>query len=88
MNGNLALDTNAVIAYRAGVAQAVAPIEEAERVFLPLVVLGELLYGADISARPDENRQAVRAVEDGCVLLEPDKETAALYASIRGEARA
>jgi tRNA(fMet)-specific endonuclease VapC len=40
------LDTNVVIALFAGDAQVVAALDAVSNVFIPAVVLGELLYGA------------------------------------------
>lgn len=88
MNGDLALDTNAVIAYRADVSEVVTPTEAAERVFLPLPVLGEALYGAKASGRPAENLLAVHAFADTCTILEPDVQTAEVYADVRAELKA
>ena len=88
MIGELALDTNAVIAYRADVPEVVVPTETAARVFLPLPVLGEALYGAKASGRPAENLAAVHAFADTCTILEPDVQTAKVYADIRAELKA
>ncbi len=58
-NGKTAVDTNAVIAYRAGVSEACRLIKEAEAILVPAPVLGELLYGALNSQRIRENQEAV-----------------------------
>ena len=42
-SGRLSVDTNAVIAYREGIPTVCAFVEEADLLFLPVVVLGELL---------------------------------------------
>lgn len=42
-SGRLSVDTNAVIAYREGIPTVCTLIEEADLLFLPVVVLGELL---------------------------------------------
>lgn len=60
VNGKLAVDTNAVIAYRQGIPQVCRLIEGADTILLPVIVLGELLYGAANSTRPQENEQATR----------------------------
>ena len=88
MNGELALDTNAVIAYRADVSEVVGLIDAAERVFLPLPVLGEALYGAKISGRPAENLVSVHAFAATCTILEPDVRTAEVYADLRAGLKA
>ena len=51
MSGRLAVDTNAVIVYREGIFRVCRLVEGAEAHFLPVVVLGELLYGAANSAK-------------------------------------
>ena len=44
--GRLALDTNAVIAYREGISEVCTYIDKADIILLPVTVIGELLYGA------------------------------------------
>ena len=46
VNGRLAVDTNAVIAYREGINEVCKLIDEADVIILPVTVMGELLYGA------------------------------------------
>jgi len=60
VSGKIAVDTNAVIAYREGIVAVCTLMEGADTIFLPVVVLGELLYGAVNSAQPQKNEQAVR----------------------------
>ncbi|MFC1715364.1 type II toxin-antitoxin system VapC family toxin [Candidatus Poribacteria bacterium] len=83
MNGRLAVDTNAVISYRAGVPEVCDLIEESDIILLPVVVLGELLYGAANSARPRENEQIVRKFLAQSVLIPTDENIAAGYANVR-----
>jgi len=82
-NGNIAVDSNAVIAYRAGNARACAAINGSVELFMPTMVLGELLYGSLNSARPAENEKAVRAFADQCVMMAVDQAVAERYAVIR-----
>jgi tRNA(fMet)-specific endonuclease VapC len=58
--GRLALDTNAVIAYREGISYVCNLVDEAEVVIVPVTVLGELLYGAFNSAKSKKNELVVR----------------------------
>ena len=83
--GRLAVDCNAVIAYREGIAEVCRRIEEAELLFMPIVVLGELLYGAKNSGRSTENEQAVRLFFEHCVPVNTDEDVATRYASLRRE---
>ena len=82
-NGKLAVDTNAVIAYREGIPVVCNLIEKAETIFLPVVVLGELFYGAINSSRPKENEQAVHKFLAQSVLVVIDEAIAGRYAAIR-----
>lgn len=85
MSGKLAVDTNAVIAYREGIAAVCILIEGADTLFLPAVVLGELLYGAANSAQPQRNERAVRQFLAQSVLLPIDESIAIRYATVRLE---
>ena len=84
-SGRLAVDTNAVIAYREGILTVCALIESADILFLPVIVLGELLYGAINSAQPQKNEQAVRKFLTQSVLIPIDEAIAARYATVRLE---
>jgi tRNA(fMet)-specific endonuclease VapC len=85
VNGRLAVDTNAVIAYRECIASVSAIIEEADTLFLPTIVLGELLYGAVNSAQPQKNKQTIRKFLTQSSLAPVDESTAVRYATVRLE---
>ncbi|MBI5488124.1 MAG: PIN domain-containing protein [Deltaproteobacteria bacterium] len=85
MTGSLALDTNAAIAYAAHAAVVRSIIEEATTVVLPAPVLGELLFGAALSARAAENRRGVLALAQRCFVAPVHADVAGRYASIRAE---
>ena len=55
MSGKFLLDTNIVIALFARDPAVLGYIAEAEEIFVPAIVLGELHYGARKSARAQEN---------------------------------
>lgn len=84
-NGRLAVDTNAVIAYREGIPEVCNLVEGAGTIILPVTVLGELLYGAVNSARPQENEQAVFKFLAQCVLIPVDQSIAVRYATVRSK---
>ena len=83
MYGRLAVDTNAVIAYREGIPIVCTLIEEADILFLPAVVLGELLYGSLNSAKPQKNEQAVHKFLAQSVLVPIAEAIATRYATVR-----
>jgi predicted nucleic acid-binding protein len=59
-SGRLAVDTNAVIAYKEGISEVCTLIDEADVIILPVTVLGELLYGALNSAKTEKNEQVIQ----------------------------
>ncbi|MFQ6062106.1 MAG: PIN domain-containing protein [Methanosarcinales archaeon] len=81
-NGKLMLDTNAVIAYREGILEVCTLIEGAEMLFLPVIVLGELLYGALNSAQPEKNKQDIYKFLEYSVLVPIDEAIAVRYSTI------
>ena len=83
VSGRLAVDTNAVIAYREGIVTVCTLIERADILFLPVVVMGELLYGALNSAKPKKNEQAVHKFSAQSVLVPIDEAIAIRYATVR-----
>ena len=85
VNGSLAVDTNAVIVYREGVPEVCSLIEESEIIFLPVTVLGELLFGAANSGRPQENELAIRRFLSQSFLMTIDESIAVRYANLRLE---
>ena len=81
------LDTNIVIAFFAGDAAVAAKLAHAAEVFVPIVVIGELLFGARKSARPTDNIGRVNALAAATSVLPCDLGTAAIYGEIKDELR-
>jgi predicted nucleic acid-binding protein len=80
----VALDTNAYSDFLRGVASRVAVIRGAERIHLPLIVLGELRAGFAAGSREAENLATLRQflASSRVSILYPDEATAGHYASI------
>lgn len=85
VSGRLAVDTNAVIAYREGIPEVCTLIDGADMLFLPVIVLGELLYGAFNSAKPKKNEQAVRKFTGHSITVPVDDAIATCYATVRSK---
>ena len=83
----IAVDTNAVIAYRAGVSQVCSRIKAADVVLVPAPVVGELFYGALNSQRIRENQEAVHRFLAYSVFIPIDENITARYASVRYKLR-
>ena len=59
MNGKFILDTNIVIALFAKDADVMFHLSNAEEVFVPSIVIGELFYGAYKSSRVQNNLKRI-----------------------------
>jgi tRNA(fMet)-specific endonuclease VapC len=83
VNGRLAVDTNAVIAYREANYDVCALIDKTVQLFLPAIVLGELLYGAINSAKPEKNEHDITLFSNDSILMSIDEAAAIRYAKVR-----
>jgi tRNA(fMet)-specific endonuclease VapC len=87
MNGKRLLDTNVVIAFLAEDRQVQERLDAAPELLIPMVVMGELYYGAAHSRRPQQNTARIETFASSCVLLGIDLETAQLYGFLKAEQR-
>ena len=88
MSGRYVLDTNIVVALFARDAQVLQQLAEAEEVFVPSVVLGELYYGARKSAHAESNLRRIDEFAGSSAVLLCDAETARQYGEIKDSLRA
>jgi tRNA(fMet)-specific endonuclease VapC len=80
------LDTNVIVRALRGKGETIRErmIEEGpERIVVPEMVRAELLYGARVSNKPSENRDAVERFLAAFKLLPFDRDAAEHYADIR-----
>ena len=87
MTGKFLLDTNIVIALFARDDNVLQQLKQAEEVFLPSIVLGELYYGARKSGRVEINVQRVDELAASSAVLPCDAETAIRYGDIKNRLR-
>lgn len=80
---DLALDTNAAVDFIRDDRQSPPQINAAERVVVPLTVIGELYFGAARSDQPEANRSIIKSALERWDPLLPDVETARIYGEIR-----
>jgi tRNA(fMet)-specific endonuclease VapC len=88
MNGKRLLDTNIVVAFLTGDQKVQERLDGVPELLIPMVVLGELYYGAAHSGRPQENAIMVEKFAHSCVMLGIDVQTAQLYGLLKAEQRA
>src|SRR3990172_2853062 len=55
----LCLDTNAYSAFKKGQPNAIEVLEEADHIFIPMVVVGELYAGFELGSRFKENERGL-----------------------------
>jgi tRNA(fMet)-specific endonuclease VapC len=83
MSGRYLLDTNIVMALFANDSAVVEQIEDAEEIFVPSIVLGELYYGARHTGRSRENIAWIYEFAEANTILACDAETARWYGVIK-----
>ncbi|MFN8486400.1 MAG: type II toxin-antitoxin system VapC family toxin [Caldilineaceae bacterium] len=83
MSGKFLLDTGIVLALFANDPAVVKQIEDAEEVFIPSIVIGELYYGARKSGRVRENVARVDLFAEANVILICDTETCRWYGIVK-----
>jgi len=87
MAGKLLLDSNAAIALLHGDSAVEKRVRSADEVFLPVVALGELYFGAYKSQRVEGNLGRIDALAAGIKILAPDAGTAREYGRIKNALR-
>ena len=83
MSGEVALDTSIAIRFLNGDGAIVAQVLALPMVVLPTIVVGELLFGAENSSRPLQNRSRYLEFIEACDVQPLGRETARIYAQTR-----
>jgi tRNA(fMet)-specific endonuclease VapC len=83
MSGRFLLDTNIVLALFANDRTVVEQIEDAEEIFIPSIVLGELYYGARRTGNSRENIAWIYEFAEANTILLCDAETARWYGVLK-----
>ena len=81
------VDTNALSAFADGSSLAIAALEAAGEVSIPVIVLGEFRYGITHSTRHREYEAWLEQYLPAFRVLEVTAETAVEYAALRSELR-
>jgi tRNA(fMet)-specific endonuclease VapC len=81
--GKFVLDTSVVVAVLRRVPGLKERLRSAEELWVPLIALGELEYGANLASPPEHQRAAVQAFMQGAKLLLPTAHTAGHYGRIK-----
>lgn len=82
-NGKYLLDTNIVIAHFAEDILVQEHLNQAEEIFIPCMVIGELYYGAEKSMKKKQNLKKIDEFSAINIVLGVNTETAKFYAAIK-----
>ena len=85
MSGRYLLDTNIIIALFAGEKTVLDAAQEAEEIFIPAIVIGELYYGAENSSKRQANLTRIDSFVEVNVILDCDASTARWYGRVKQE---
>lgn len=85
MNGRILLDTNIVIAVFSGEESIQRCIEKANEIFIPVIVIGELYFGAYNSMNMERNIEKIDEFVANSTILSCDAYTAKIYGKIKGD---
>lgn len=88
MSGRYLLDSNIIIALFASDKAVLEAVDEAEEVFIPSIVIGELYYGAQKSGKRQANVARVDSFVQVNTILDCDRETARWYGQIKSALQA
>jgi tRNA(fMet)-specific endonuclease VapC len=87
VSGEVLLDTNVVIALLEREPAALERFDSERPVSMSVISLGELLFGAEKSARAAANRRRAEAFADDCTVLGCDRAIARRYGAIKNALR-
>jgi len=88
MTGNsVLLDTNIISAWLKGDKAIADFIDSRKRIFIPVIVIGEMHYGAQYSTDVKKNSNNIQKVTNHYEILYVDHYTALVYGEIKAELR-
>ncbi|MEZ4990922.1 MAG: PIN domain-containing protein [Saprospiraceae bacterium] len=88
MSGDYLLDSNIIIGVFRGNKKAVARVEKIVVMHIPVIVIGELFYGAYKSDRTEERISKIKQLEANFIVLDITKTTSQIYGEIKDQLRA
>lgn len=83
MSGEIALDTSVAVRFLNGDGAVIEKVLALPEIVLPLVVVGELLFGAENSSRPLQNLPRYLEFISTCIVVPIGRDTTYVYAKTR-----
>ena len=88
MNGNYLLDSNIIVDIFRGDKEAISRVKRIDVVYVPVIVIGELYYGANKSDQTPKRKLEVEQLEEMVTVLNITRSTARIYGEIKDKLRA
>jgi tRNA(fMet)-specific endonuclease VapC len=85
MNGDYLLDSNIVIDLFRGDKIAIARVKKIKTIYVPVIVIGELYYGANKSNQTPKRLLEIEQLERTVIIMDVTKSTARIYGQIKNE---
>ena len=85
MNGKFLVDTNVIIKLLNSDVRAIEMFDSADEIHIPVIVAGELLYGAQNSTRKQENMTIFNDFLSQYIIVNIDAPTAETYGEIKAQ---
>ncbi len=77
------LDTNIVIGLFANDHTVIEKISTSKEIFIPVIVIGELYFGATQSIKKEENKNRIKALIENVNILNCTSTTGSIYGTIK-----
>jgi tRNA(fMet)-specific endonuclease VapC len=87
MSGRYLLDTNIIIALFASEASVINNLAQADEIFISIIALGELYFGARKSGRSEKNLERIEEFAASSTIIECDASTARQYGDVKNKLR-
>jgi tRNA(fMet)-specific endonuclease VapC len=87
MNGDYLLDSNIVIDLFKGDSKVISRIKQLKEIKIPVIVIGELYFGANKSNQTPKRLQEVEQLENLATILDVTNSTARIYGEIKDQLR-
>lgn len=87
MNGDYLLDSNIIIDIFRGDPTTIARVKKINTIYVPVIVIGELYYGANKSTQTPKRILEIEQLERTVIILDVTKSTARFYGEIKDELR-
>ena len=81
------LDTNIITAWLKGETSVADKIDKAKEIHIPIIVVGELYYGALYSTQVEKNIREIKSITSNYNVLKVDEETTIAYGNIKAALR-